>query len=174
MSITRLVSPDDAPALAQLCVSNRDFMAPYEPDRAESYFTEAGQSALIGSLLERNEQGQTHPRVIVDEDGEVVGRITLNEIVRGPAQFCSMGYLVSQSHNGRGFATAAVREVLQYAFEELKLHRIQAGTLLDNFGSQRVLERNGFLRYGMAPDYIKIAGRWQDHYLFQVLNPNPV
>jgi ribosomal-protein-alanine N-acetyltransferase len=49
------------------------------------------------------------------------------------------------------------------------LHRIQAGTLLHNIGSQRVLERNGFVRYGLAPAYLNIAGKWQDHILYQVL-----
>jgi ribosomal-protein-alanine N-acetyltransferase len=37
--------------------------------------------------------------------------------------------------------------------------------------SQRVLEHNGFLRFGLAPQYLRIAGRWQDHVLFQKLNP---
>jgi ribosomal-protein-alanine N-acetyltransferase len=57
------------------------------------------------------------------------------------------------------------------AFTRLGLHRVQAETLLDNIGSQRVLERNGFERIGMAPAYLRIAGRWQDMILFQVLNP---
>ncbi len=48
---------------------------------------------------------------------------------------------------------------------------MEAGTLVHNLGSQRVLERNGFVRFGLAPQYLRIAGRWQDHVLFQVLNP---
>jgi ribosomal-protein-alanine N-acetyltransferase len=52
----------------------------------------------------------------------------------------------------------------------LRLHRAEAGTLVHNIGSQRVLERNGFARYGLAPKYLRIAGRWQDHVLFQRIN----
>jgi len=37
--------------------------------------------------------------------------------------------------------------------------------------SQRVLARNGFVRYGTAPQYLRIAGRWQDHAMFQALDP---
>ena len=59
----------------------------------------------------------------------------------------------------RGLATAAVRGIIGTAFSELGLHRIQAGTLLRNTGSQRVLERNGFVRIGVAPRYLMIAGR---------------
>jgi ribosomal-protein-alanine N-acetyltransferase len=39
--------------------------------------------------------------------------------------------------------------------------------------SQRVLERNGFVRYGLAPAYLEIAGRWQDHVMYQALAPDP-
>ena len=58
---------------------------------------------------------------------------------------------------------------LTHAFKKLGLHRVQAETLLDNTPSQRVLERNGFVRYGLAPKYLNIAGRWQDHIMFQRL-----
>jgi ribosomal-protein-alanine N-acetyltransferase len=34
-----------------------------------------------------------------------------------------------------------------------------------------VLERTGFVRFGMAPAYLKIAGRWQDFIMWQLVNP---
>ena len=79
--------------------------------------------------------------------------------------FCSadLGYWVSQEYNGRGVATAAVAAVVRRAFDELGLHRVQAGTLVHNLGSQQVLLRNDFTRIGLAPAYLRIAGRWQDH-----------
>lgn len=89
--------------------------------------------------------------------------------MRGPFQSCSLGYWVSAADNGRGLATAAVRGIIGTAFSELGLHRIQAATLLHNTGSQRVLERNGFVRIGVAPRYLRIAGRWQHHVLFQLV-----
>ena len=57
------------------------------------------------------------------------------------------------------------------AFGELGLHRLDAATLLHNTPSQRVLARNGFRPFAVAESYIKIAGRWQDHILFQLLSP---
>ena len=170
MTITRLISPADATELAALLTANRDFLQPWEPVRSESYFTAEGQLTGIEDALDRHAQGSTQPHVIVDS-GQIAGRITLNGIVRGPFLSCSMGYWVSQSANGRGLATAAVREMLGVAFTRLGLHRVQAETLAHNIGSQRVLERNGFERIGMAPAYLRIAGQWQDHILFQLLNP---
>lgn len=171
MAATRLLCLDDSPVLAELLTANRAFLAPWEPTRTEDYFTLEGQLDVIESALERCAQGSVHPRAILDESGRVVGRITLNEIVRGPLQSCSLGYWLNEADNGRGLAARAVGEIVQIAFAALKLHRVQAGTALDNVRSQRVLERNGFVRFGTAPSYIHIAGRWQDEALYQVINP---
>ncbi|MFF4808544.1 GNAT family N-acetyltransferase [Micromonospora chersina] len=172
MKITRLLDAEDAPALADVLRANREFLAPWEPIRGEDYFTADGQHAVIEADLQQYEQGTKLPHVILDDSGRVIGRITLSGIVRGPFQSCAMGYWVSGSHNGRGFATRAVREIVRVAFEDLGLHRVQAETLLHNVRSQRVLERNGFVRFGMAPEYLHIAGRWQDHAMFQVVKPS--
>ena len=169
---TRLIRLDDAPALSAALRDNREFLAPWEPVRDESYFTEAGQQEVITSLLRGFAEGTTLPHVILD-GRQVVGRITLTGIVRGPFQSANLGYWVVAAANGRGLATAAVREIARIAFADLKLHRIEAGTLLHNAASQKVLARNGFLRFGTAPKYLKIAGEWQDHAMFQLLTPDP-
>ncbi len=173
MSVTRLIALDDAAALAKLLRANRDFLAPWEPIRDDGSFTEAGQLTEIRSSLIQYRQGVKVPHVILDESGALAGRINLNNIVRGAFQSGSLGYWVSAAQNGRGLATAAVRDMVQFAFRDLGLHRVEAGALLHNVRSQRVLERNGFVRFGVAPDYIKIAGRWQDHALYQLINPGP-
>jgi [ribosomal protein S5]-alanine N-acetyltransferase len=60
-----------------------------------------------------------------------------------------------------------VSEVVAIAFGELALHRLEAGTLVDNLASQRVLQKNRFERYGLAKRYLFIAGEWRDHLLFE-------
>ncbi|HEY2552990.1 MAG TPA: GNAT family N-acetyltransferase [Streptosporangiaceae bacterium] len=172
MSVTRLISVADAPALADLLVSSRDFLAPWEPVRAESYFTEAGQAESLRAALQRHGEGLVRPHVILGDSGQVAGRITLNNIVRGAFQSCQLGYWVGAAYGGRGLGTAAVRDIIGVAFGELGLHRIEAATLLHNVRSQRVLEHNGFARFGVAPRYIRIAGKWQDHAVYQLLNEN--
>jgi ribosomal-protein-alanine N-acetyltransferase len=167
---TRLVHRDDVPAITDLLRANRDFLAPWEPARSDEYFTEETQLELVDSGLAAYERGTAVAHVILD-DGELVGRINLNDIVRGPFQSCHLGYWVAQTANGRGVATAGVAAIARVAFEGVVLHRIQASTLLHNLASQRVLERNGFVRIGMAPRYLSIAGRWQDHALFQLIAP---
>ena len=130
-------------------------MTPWEPQRADEFFTEEVQAGLIRDALEQHEHGATVPHVIVDDEGRVVGRITLNTIVRGPFQSCSLGYWVGREYNGRGLASRAVTAIKQVAFDELGLHRIEASVLLENIASQRVLDRNGFERIGVAPSYLE-------------------
>jgi ribosomal-protein-alanine N-acetyltransferase len=169
VTTTRLLTLDDIPVLTRLLQENRAFLAPWEPVRADDYFTVEGQEAVVRADLDEYAEGRKLPHVVLDESGEVVGRITLNGIVRGAFQSCSLGYWVAASHNGRGLATAAVGAIVRVAFDDLGLHRIQGETLVHNVRSQRVLERNGFVRYGLAPEYLHIAGRWQDCVLYQLI-----
>ncbi len=169
MVTTRLIAAGDAATLTDLIVRNRDFLAPWEPLHPAEYYTLDGQRRVIDEALMRYRQETMAPHVIL-EDGAVVGRVNLNNIVRGAFQSGSLGYWVSASQTGRGVATAAVREMVAVAFDALGLHRIEAGTLRHNVASQRVLERNRFVRFGTAPAYLKIDGRWQDHVMFQLIN----
>ena len=58
----------------------------------------------------------------------------------------------------------------RWAFGEAGLHRLQAGTLLHDAASQQVLRTSGCTPIGVAPRYLCISCRWQDHVLFQLLH----
>lgn len=174
MITIRPVRPADAAAVAGLRRENQDYLTPWEPAGREESFTEEGVATTIATAIENAEAGMARSHVIVDRADRIVGMVNLNSIIRGAFQSCSLGYWVSRSEAGRGVATESVRQVKSVAFDELGLHRIQGETLVHNLASQIVLERNGFEHYGTAPSYLKIAGRWQDHVLYQVLNPESV
>jgi len=163
----RLVDLADAAELAAIVGASADHLRPWEPTRPPAYFTEAGQRATIGSLLAGAQNGGSVPFVIVGDDDELLGRITLSGVTRGALQSCALGYWVRADRVRQGHATRAVGLAAQHAFRELGLHRVQAETLPENAASQRALERNGFERYGFAPRYIRIAGAWRDHVLLQ-------
>jgi len=166
---TRLLTVGDAPEMAAVLAANREFLAPWEPVRPDDYFTARGQHEHIADALRLCDSGAALPHVILD-GRRIIGRITLTNITRGPFLSANLGYWVAAAANGRGAATAAVARIARLAFGDLGLHRIEAGTLLHNTGSQRVLQRNGFQQYGLAPRYLRIAGQWQDHLLFQLLS----
>lgn len=170
----RPVTVDDAAPLAEAYRANRRFLAPFEPLREEEFFTAGYQRDRIGQAVEEMRDGIGH-RCVIEYDGQLAGMISLATIVRGPAQSADLGYWVAQAVNGRGVATEAVRQMLGVAFDELGLHRVEAGTLRHNAASQRVLARNGFERIGLARKFLRIAGTWQDHILFQrLVDPAPV
>jgi ribosomal-protein-alanine N-acetyltransferase len=162
--VIRPVRPEDGEELAALYAANRDFLAPFEPVRPPKFFTAEGQR----ERLQRQLEGETHPFAILDGDA-IAGTINLFGIVRESIESGTIGYWVDVARNGRGLATGAVGEILDYAFEDLDLHRVEAATLVDNVPSQRVLEKNGFERIGLARNYLRIAGGWRDFFLFQRL-----
>jgi ribosomal-protein-alanine N-acetyltransferase len=107
-------------------------------------------------------------------DRQVVGRVTVDNIIRGVLQTSTLGYWVDREHLGRGLATSMVEFAVGTARQH-GLHRVEAGTLLHNEPSQAVLRRAGFEQYGMAPKFLFIAGSWQDHALFQrILHDDPL
>ena len=62
--------------------------------------------------------------------------------------------------------TEAVKLVSRFAFDTLRLHRIEAACIPENARSIRVLEKAGFRREGLLRSFLKINGSWQDHYLY--------
>lgn len=161
----RLLAPADAEELAALYTANRDFLAPFEPIRDDSFFTAETQRAR----LDRAAADDWWRWAIVD-DGAIAGMIALSDVLRGPLQMGTVGYWVDRDRNGRGLATTALAAVVEFAFDEAGLHRLEAGTLPDNVPSQRVLEKNGFERFGLARKLLLIAGAWRDHMLFERVN----
>ncbi|GGO60505.1 GNAT family N-acetyltransferase [Nonomuraea cavernae] len=171
--VLRPVAADDAEALAEAYTRNREHLRHWDPDRPDEFFTPEGQAARVKDQLEQRSTGRLVPYVLADGD-TVVGCLNLNDIVLGPFRNAHLGYWVDARYNGRGLATAATLVACRVADERLRLHRIQAGTLLDNAASQRVLVKAGFEPIGVAPRYLHIDGAWQDHRLFQrILNERP-
>jgi ribosomal-protein-alanine N-acetyltransferase len=156
--VIRRLTSADAPELTCLLAENRAFLAPFEPDWPDDFLTVDVQRERI--------RASEHLYAILD-DGTLSGTIALSNLVRGVFDSATVGYWVERARNGRGLATGAVSSIVELAFTELGLHRLEAGTLVDNVASQRVLEKNRFTRIGLAPRYLCIAGAWRDHVLYQ-------
>ncbi|MFK3679157.1 GNAT family N-acetyltransferase [Microbacterium sp. NPDC090218] len=172
--ILRPVRLGDGAALARAYLSNREHLAPWEPTRSEAFFTVASQELHAQQCVDDAAAGRSIRFVIESEDGEIRGRMNINNVVRGAFWSADLGYWIDASRLHRGLASRAVAQVIEYSRTELRLHRLQAATLLHNVGSQRVLLGNGFERIGLAPKYLRIAGEWQDHLLFQRLLDEPL
>ena len=164
----RLLQLSDEDALVDLRRRNREFLEPWEPERSKRYAEPETQRAQLGRTVTDAEQDRAYSFGIFTLDDELVGTLNLSNVVRGAWQNATIGYFVDEAHNGRGFATEAIRLAVQLAFTELKLHRVQAAVMPRNPGSLRALEKAGFRHEGKALRYLKIAGAWEDHLILSV------
>ena len=164
----RLLEVDDAAALAESYVRNREHLRPWEPERNEEFFTQRWQAENLAQVLAAHEHGLTYSYGLF-RDKQLIGRFNIASIVRGAFQSGSLGYWVDHQFTGQALASRSVAALRIEAAENFGLHRLEASTLVDNYASQKVLLKNGFSQFGMAPNYLKIAGSWQDHNLYQTI-----
>ena len=157
----------DAEALLGLRLKNRTFLLPFEPQRPTNIYTLSAQRQQIASDRDGFLTGRRFAFGIYSDDA-LVGRISLDNIVRGAWQNATLGYFVDHEHNGRGIATEAVKRSLGYAFGDGSLHRVQAGVMPRNGRSIRVLEKSGFRFEGLSLRYLQINGVWEDHNMYAI------
>jgi len=103
------------------------------------------------------------------EDNAIVGSINLSQIFFGGFRNAYLGYYVGAEYSGRGYMTEAFQLMLRYAFESLKLHRIEANIQPENLASIALVKRAGFVREGYSRRYLKISGRWRDHERWAII-----
>lgn len=157
----------DAPLTMRYAVENRGFLGPWEPARNEYYYTQDfWQRQIEANLLEwRQDRGL---RLFLFERGEgerIAGILNVNNIVRGPAQYATLGYGLAEWAQGTGLMFEALSALIPYAFATLRLHRLTANYLPRNERSGKLLRRLNFVVEGYARDYLEINGRWEDHIL---------
>ena len=97
--------------------------------------------------------------------GRVTTVATLSNIVRGPFQAAHLGFSCDGAAEGQGLMHEHLDALVAHAFGPMGLHRVMANHLPSNDRSAALLDRLGFEVEGRARDYLKIAGRWQDHVL---------
>ncbi|MBT2568111.1 GNAT family N-acetyltransferase [Arthrobacter sp. ISL-85] len=164
--VLRPVRMADAAPLAVAFQANRSHLAPWEPVRADDFYTVEGQRKVLRRRRAEVDSGTALSMVLSGEEG-ILGLLTLSSIVRGAFQNAHLGYWISHAVQGKGLMTAAVAAAVGIAKDGLGLHRLEGATLVHNVASQRVLEKNGFEAYGTASAYLQIAGQWQDHRMYQ-------
>jgi ribosomal-protein-alanine N-acetyltransferase len=152
---------------AALRETSRDFLTPWEPTWPADDLTRSSFRRRIRRYAEdlRSDQGYAF-LIARNSDNALVGGLTLANIRRGVAQAGSLGYWMGLPYVRQGYMTAAVRTIIPFAFDTLRLHRLEAACIPTNIGSIRLLENTGFVREGYAREYLCINGTWQDHLLY--------
>jgi [ribosomal protein S5]-alanine N-acetyltransferase len=103
-------------------------------------------------------------------DDKIVGAINLSQIFFGAFRSAYLGYYIGAPYSRQGYMTEALQLMLEYAFKQLKLHRLEANVQPHNVGSIALIKRAGFVGEGFSPRYLKISGRWRDHERWAILS----
>ena len=169
----RLAELADVPALVRFFAENSEHLAPTSPHTPSDFLTEGYWLHQVARNRDDFASGRAvkfflFPR---DEPKVVIGGLSLNNIVRGAAYYCDLGYSLAADRQGQGFMGEAVAAAIHLAFADLGLHRVKAAYLPTNERSARLLRRLGFVVEGYARDYLLIQGRWQDQVLVGLINP---
>ncbi|WP_328907803.1 GNAT family N-acetyltransferase [Streptomyces sp. NBC_00234] len=109
----------------------------------------------------------------VQETGAAAGMVNINSIIRGRYQGASLGYAAFAPSAGRGYMTEGLTIALRHAFNDLRLHRLEANIQPANKASLALVQRLGFRYEGMSPDYLYINGSWRDHERWSITAPSP-
>lgn len=121
-------------------------------------------------LLRRNQDPSTVVSLICRiDDGALVGGCNINNIVRGAMLGASIGYHGFVGQVKGGLVTEGVGLVVDHAFSELGLHRLEANIQPDNQASIALVRRLGFRLEGFSPSFLHIAGAWRDHERWAIL-----
>ena len=104
------------------------------------------------------------------EESHVIGTCSLSNVIRGVFLACHLGYSCAERYEGQGYMKKIVSHGINYAFNDLKLHRVMANYMPENERSGGLLQSLGFEREGLAKDYLHINGKWEDHVLTSLLN----
>ena len=124
----------------------------------------------FGVFLRRAKQSSHESHLVLDSRSRaLVGVVNLNEIVHRSFHSAYLGYYAFEPHSGRGLMSEGVALVLQRAFWEQGLHRLEANIQPDNTRSIALVKRLGFRREGFSPRYLKLGGRWRDHERWALL-----
>ena len=157
---------------AALRQASRAFLQPWEPTWGADDLTRTAFRRRLASYQRDIDGGVAFPFFVFrEEDGALVGGVTLSNVRRGVAQMGSLGYWIGQPYARRGYTVAGVKAVCRFAFQQLGLHRVEAACLPQNAASAGLLLKAGFEEEGFARAYLKIDGDWRDHRLFGLLSP---
>ena len=160
-------------SLLSFYTQNKAFHAPFEPLKAELFYTSNSMKDLLKhQIKDQDELRGLYFYLFLQNSNEIIGTIGISNIVYGA--FCSafIGYRLSYSHLHQGYMGEALQAVIDFGSTEYHLHRFEANIMPRNHASIRLAESLGFRFEGYSPEYLQIAGLWEGHNHYAYINQN--
>ena len=146
---------------------NREYFERNLPPRPANYFESEAFKEITRELLREQENHDVYMHLIRDAQGVMVGRINLS-VLGKDRKTAELGYRIGENVTNLGYASEAVKLVLEKAFTTYGLHRIIAGTATDNIASQRMLLKNGFTFSRVIENDLQIHNEWVHTAVFEI------
>jgi ribosomal-protein-alanine N-acetyltransferase len=169
--ILKVLDQSHAELVVDYYLRNKAFLEEWEPKKSDEFYTRLYHEEQLANGLTNMENGNCFRLWICKKnDDRIIGGIGFNNIVRGAFLSCHLGYKLAEAEINKGYMTEAIHKGIGIMFNEFGLHRIEANVMPKNIRSLRVLEKLGFYNEGLAYNYLKINGRWEDHIHMVMLN----
>jgi ribosomal-protein-alanine N-acetyltransferase len=164
----RPVEVADARAWQAARQRSADWLRPWDATVPPGGALRPASFRAVVKTLRRNARAGTAYPFVIEVDGRFAGQLTVNNIVRGSAQFASIGYWIDRAYAGRGVMPRSVALAIDHCFGPGGLHRIEIAIRPENSNSLRVVEKLGLREVGFAPLFLHIDGAWRDHRIYAV------
>ncbi len=172
--LLRMPRMEDFEQWLALRTASRKFLQPWEPTWDAGEHKRSSFRSRLKRYQSELKSGKAISFFLFTQSGKIlVGGLTIANIRRGVSQSCTLGYWMGEEFAGQGIMQKAVRRIIPYVFDELKLHRLEAAAIKNNLRSVSLLEKCGFRFEGNVRKYLKINGQWQDHRLYAILSDDP-
>ena len=165
----RILTPEDAEQLTEYYIRNKKHLSSFEPTREKDFYTTKVQKSILNDSYNQFLNGTAIDFGIFNEE-RLIGKLRISNILYGIVKSGILGYSIDKEEQGKGLMKLSVKAVLEYAFNELGIHRVEASVLVDNEKSKSVLRACGFKELGLNEKYLFINGMWRDHITFFKVN----
>lgn len=161
----------DFPNWSEVRLRNRDWLVPWEPTRPPSQVDPAESRDAFAArcgIRERERANGTAYSFGLFVDAAFAGEVNLANVQRGPIQTGTVGYWIDQQRAGKGYVAEGVVVLMRYAFDELRLHRLEVCIVPRNTNSRRVMQKLTLREEGTSVRMLEINGVWEDHTRYAI------
>lgn len=169
--LLRPLLPADFESYREVRVRNAEWLLQWEPSRMSLTADPIhDRSAFIArcNLRDRERQSGAAYGLGLFVDNTFCGEVNLNNVQRGALQSGTVGYWIDQNFAGHAYVAEAVVALTRFAFDDLRLHRLEICIIPRNHRSRRVMEKLQIREEGVAQRLLEINGVWEDHIRFAI------
>jgi ribosomal-protein-alanine N-acetyltransferase len=159
----------DCAAWLKIRSSNYEYLQEREPIWDMDALTYQSYYRLVNDLMTSFSIGNYYSLGVFEKNThQLVGGFEISNLMYWPKQSATIGYWIGKEYTGQGYATQTLANMTQWALKHFNLIKIEAGTMISNAASQKILTKVGFAKEGLSHCYGEINGIYEDHILWGI------